>query len=81
LLRALVPQAASPVLYVDSVVACGVDLFHAVCDADLEGIVAKRAAWLYRPEATSCIKIKNCDYSQIAGRWELFGVRRLRFPV
>jgi len=39
-LRALVPSQGSRLLYLDHVVGRGVDLFHAVCERDLEGIVA-----------------------------------------
>jgi bifunctional non-homologous end joining protein LigD len=48
-----------PVLYVDHVARCGVDLFRAVCEQDLEGIVAKLASGRYEPEATTWVKIKN----------------------
>lgn len=33
-----------PALYVDHVETRGIDLFAGVCDQDLEGVVAKRAA-------------------------------------
>jgi ATP-dependent DNA ligase len=45
-----------------------VELFRAVCDADLEGLVAKRKDGLYNPEASTWLKIKNRDYSQAGGR-------------
>jgi bifunctional non-homologous end joining protein LigD len=61
-----------PVLYVDHVVARGVDLFRAVCEQDLEGIVAKLSSGRYEPEATSWVKIKNPVYSQGEGRVDLF---------
>ncbi len=41
----------------------GVDLFRAVCERDLEGIVAKRADARYGVEGT-WIKIKSRAYSQ-----------------
>jgi len=53
----------------------GCALFERVCAADLEGIVAKRRASLYRaterPSADG-VKIKNPAYSQAEGREELF---------
>jgi bifunctional non-homologous end joining protein LigD len=49
------PQAAR---YVDHV-ASGTELFRAVCELDMEGVVAKQAAGLYTPEATTWVKIKN----------------------
>jgi bifunctional non-homologous end joining protein LigD len=69
-LRQVVPQVGCRVLYVDHVAGRGVDLFRAVCDADMEGIVAKRADGLYTPDETSWLKIKNRDYSQGEGRRE-----------
>jgi hypothetical protein len=53
---------------VDHLVGHGVDLFQAVCQRDLEGIVAKAAQGLYQPEKTTWVKIKNPNYSQAAGR-------------
>ena len=38
---------------------CGVDLFGAVCELDIEGIVAKRADGIYDPTMTVWIKVKN----------------------
>jgi hypothetical protein len=58
----------SPVLFVDHLVGHGVDLFQAVCQRDLEGIVAKAAQGLYQPEKQPGWKIKNSNYSQVAGR-------------
>ena len=54
-----------PVL--DYFVGQGVDLFHAICERDLEGIVAKAAQGLYQPAKTTWVKIKNPNYSQAAG--------------
>jgi bifunctional non-homologous end joining protein LigD len=48
-----------PLLYVDHVVGRGVDLFHATCASDLEGVVAKLATGRYEAAATSWVKIKN----------------------
>jgi hypothetical protein len=44
----------------------------AVCDLDLEGIVAKRLRDPYWPRRTAWWKILNRNYSQKKGRAELF---------
>ena len=75
ILRRIVPMQPAPILYADHFEACGVDLFRAVCEQDLEGIVAKRRDGLYTPEETSWVKIKNRSYSQAEGRHEFFGKR------
>lgn len=74
-LKALVPEPASGLLYVDHLEGCGTAFFQKVCDMDLEGIIAKRRHGLYR-EGTRWIKIKNPGYSQAQGRGELFNQRR-----
>ncbi len=51
---------------------CGKSLFRAVCDHDLEGIVAKKLDDPYEPERTRWWKSLNPEYSQKAGRAELF---------
>jgi bifunctional non-homologous end joining protein LigD len=77
LLRKLIPPQPCPVLYVGHVAAKGTDLFRAVCDHDMEGIVAKLALGPYTPDATSWVKIKNRRYSQVEGRHDFFaGVPR-----
>lgn len=54
--------------------ARGRDFYRAVCERDLEGIVAKWKAAPYRPDVapSSWIKIKNPQYSQARDRAELF---------
>lgn len=47
------------------------ELLDLVGRFDLEGIVAKRADDPYGPSA-QWIKVKNRDYSQAVGRWEMF---------
>jgi bifunctional non-homologous end joining protein LigD len=76
ILRTVVP-AGSPVLYADYIERSGTELYRAVCDMDLEGIVAKRKDGLYTPEQTTWVKIKNPRYSQMDGRRELFEKRRV----
>jgi bifunctional non-homologous end joining protein LigD len=55
----------------EPVLAEGKAAFKAVCELDLEGIVAKRLADPYSPK-TKWWKILNEDYSKKAGRAELF---------
>jgi bifunctional non-homologous end joining protein LigD len=74
-LRALIPPQPCAVLYVDHVKRAGTDLFRAVCDRDMEGIVAKLANGPYTPEQTSWVKIKNRTYSQVEGRADFFDSR------
>jgi bifunctional non-homologous end joining protein LigD len=40
----------------------GPALFEAVCEHELEGVVAKRVAGVYRPGERGWIKVKNRDY-------------------
>ena len=72
ILRRIVPMQPAPLLYVDHFAGRGVDLFRAVCEQDLEGIVAKHKRGLYTPEETSWVKIKNRSYSQAEDRHEFF---------
>jgi len=76
ILRSVVSAGSAPVLYADYIDGKGIELFRAVCDMDLEGIVAKRKDGSYTPEATTWVKIKNAHYSQGEGRRELFEKRR-----
>jgi hypothetical protein len=50
----------------------GTDLFRAVGDRDMEGIVAKLAVGRYPPEATTWVNVKNGAYRQVEGRAEFF---------
>jgi bifunctional non-homologous end joining protein LigD len=75
LLRRLVPRHPKSVQYVEHV-ATGTDLFRVICDRDMEGIVAKQASAHYTPEATTCVKIKNRQYSQAVGREDFFDRRK-----
>jgi hypothetical protein len=54
------------------VAGTGTALFQAVCERDMEGIVAKLAGGGYTPEQTTWVKIKNRAYSQAEGRTEFF---------
>ena len=51
--------ARTPILYVDHIECCGVDLFEAACSQDLEGIVAKLASGRYEPEATTWVRSRT----------------------
>ena len=75
-LRRVVPRGAERLRYLDHVVCRGVELFRAVCELDLEGIVKKARDGAYDPAATTWIKVKNADYTQARDRWELFDKRR-----
>jgi bifunctional non-homologous end joining protein LigD len=73
LLRQLVPQSPSRLLYVSHLMAQGTDLYGEVCRRDLEGIVAKWQHGTYQSgDVTSWVKIKNPKYTQAIGRWEHF---------
>jgi bifunctional non-homologous end joining protein LigD len=77
-LLAIMPAVECRALYLDHLEARGRDLFRVACERDLEGIVAKWAHGTYQAEGrgTSWLKIKNPEYSQMAGRRELFEPRR-----
>ena len=62
---------------IDSIAGHGRALFQAVCQADLEGIVAKRRSDTYGPGVT-WFKIRNPAYSQKDGRGDLFEARSTR---
>jgi ATP-dependent DNA ligase len=81
MVRSLIPPQPSPLLYVDHVAATGTALFQAVCDRDMEGVVAKLARGAYTPGETTWVKIKNPGYSQAEGRAEFFEGRTLRREV
>ena len=54
-------------------------LFQIACEHDLEGIVAKHKNDTYKP-GTKWLKIRNQQYSQWAGRDELFERERESDP-
>lgn len=76
-LLAIMPAVECRLLYLDHLEARGVDLFRVACERDLEGIVGKWAEGTYRTDgrATSWLKIKNRDYTQMVDRHELFADR------
>jgi ATP-dependent DNA ligase len=69
--------------YVDHVHEHGTALFQRVCEMDLEGIIAKHSYGPYVTDLqrTTWVKIKNRNYSQMAGREELFNRERHSEPV
>jgi bifunctional non-homologous end joining protein LigD len=72
LLRSIVPEQSSSLLYADHIEQHGVEFFRLACERDLEGVVAK---WRYGGYGQSWFKIRNPNYSQYAGRHELFETR------
>lgn len=81
-LRALVPKDAERLLYCDHAERDGQELYRLACEHDLEGIVAKQRHSPYAPEQkTTWLKIRNREYSQWAGREELFEHERHQEPL
>ena len=78
-LIAKIPE--SRMRYADHIEHFGTALFQRVCEMDLEGIVAKHSLAPYTTERTTWFKIKNRNYSQMAGREELFERERHKEPV
>ena len=81
--RLLNKTPESGIRYVEHVEHHGKALFDRVCKMDLEGIVAKHSFGVYvtERERTTWFKIKNKNYSQMAGREELFDRERHKEPV
>ena len=71
-LRSVIPSNGERFLYCDYVEHDGEGLFRLACENDLEGIVAKHKGSPYLPEHSKWFKIRNRDYSQWAGREDLF---------
>jgi ATP-dependent DNA ligase len=68
------PATTTVLSQVFSIAERGRDMFAAAERLDLEGIVAKRKADPYRPEAV-WYKITSRTYTQGEGRWQLFQKR------
>jgi bifunctional non-homologous end joining protein LigD len=80
-LRGVVPQPGERLLYCDHIEGAGQELFELVCKRDLEGIVAKRQYDPYLLDGSAAwLKIRNREYSQWAGREELFERERSTDP-
>jgi hypothetical protein len=72
LLRTIVPEQPSAMLYADHIERTGIEFFRLACERDLEGIVAKFGDGAY---GERWFKIRNPHYSQYEGRRELFEKR------
>lgn len=70
-LEKLIPARSAYLGYVTHWTERGKALFEEIKKRDLEGIVAKRADAPYGPN-TTWYKIKNPNYTQTAGRNDLF---------
>jgi bifunctional non-homologous end joining protein LigD len=79
-LRSILPAGSERVLYCDHVEHDGESLFRLARENDLEGIVAKRKFDPYLPDQASWLKIRNPNYTQWAGREELFDRERESDP-
>jgi ATP-dependent DNA ligase len=76
-LKSIMPRVQSRIRYVDHLAGSGSAFYRAVCDHDLEGVVAKWRYGTYQTAGrTSWLKIKNATYTQAQGRDELFEKRR-----
>jgi bifunctional non-homologous end joining protein LigD len=75
ILRSILPERSSALLYADHVEQNGKEFFRLICDRDLEGVVAK---YRYGAYGDSWWKIRNPTYSQREGRHELFDRKRVR---
>lgn len=65
--------------HVPEVFGDGAAFFNAVCEQELEGIVAKRLNEPYRPGYRGCVKTKNRDYWRYEMEREgAFKIRRER---
>jgi bifunctional non-homologous end joining protein LigD len=80
ILVSVLPTIETRLLYLDHIAGRGIDLFRAICDRDLEGIVGKWGSGTYQTDgrSTSWVKIKNPEYTQIRDRHELFERREHR---
>jgi ATP-dependent DNA ligase len=60
------------ILYAAHIERRGVDLYRAICQKDLEGIVAKHRNAPYVTRRATWFKVLNPDYTQKRGRKEMF---------
>jgi ATP-dependent DNA ligase len=68
----LVSQSLCPrLMYAQHIDGAGKQFFEEICHRDLEGMVAKRKASIYKDDGVGWVKIKNRSYSQAEGRHEL----------
>jgi hypothetical protein len=80
-LARIMPRVESRLMVLDALRARGTRLYELACERDLQGIVAKWARGTYQCDgrATSWLKIKDSEYSQIQGRHELFAATRAKW--
>jgi bifunctional non-homologous end joining protein LigD len=76
-LRQLI-RGQNRILHAEHIPAKGVDLFRAICDKDLEGIVCKHRLAPYSAKPQSWFKVLNPDYTEKRGRGEMFDKFRER---
>jgi bifunctional non-homologous end joining protein LigD len=76
-----ITSGLSPIVYAEHIERTGSALFEKACELDLEGIVAKDGRAPYDPHRSTWFKIRNKNYSQLAGREELFERERHAVPV
>ena len=76
-LRSLIKGRAG-LLFAEQIQGSGIKFFKAICDRDLEGIVAKHRLGPYAPTPMTWFKILNENYSQKRGRREMFDKFRER---
>jgi len=65
LLREIVPEQPSAMLYANHIERTGIDFFRLACEQDMEGVVAKLKHGAY---GEGWFKIRNPAYSQYEGR-------------
>jgi bifunctional non-homologous end joining protein LigD len=73
LLRSIIPEQPSVLLYANHIERTGVEFFRLTCEQDLEGVVAKLKHGRY---GEGWFKIRNPTFSQREGRRELFERQR-----
>ena len=70
-LQTLLRKAKLPgVIYASHIEQHGIALYQEICQRDLEGIACKQKDSIY--SSKSWLKVKNPDYTQAVGRWEMF---------
>lgn len=81
--RVLVSAPETAICFADHIEGFGRELFRKACELELEGIVAKQkfSPHITDRETSSWFKIRNPQYSQWAGREELFDREREQVPV
>jgi hypothetical protein len=76
-----VTSGLSSIVYADHVEGSGTALFKKACELDLRAHRRERRGAPYDPQRSTWFKIRNRNYSQLAGREELFERERHAVPV